>query len=73
MSKTSDLPKLAWTVLAAIRTGTPLSSPKQISWAEAFRQIRWVVTRNGALSLTEDGEAALRECHGAGGHPSAED
>jgi hypothetical protein len=61
MSRTTDLPAVAWEVLALIQSGTPLAGDPQIVWARAFEQSNWVASRGGVRVLTADGVAALQE------------
>jgi hypothetical protein len=61
MSRSADLPTLAWTVLKSIGDGASPSSRDELVWIEAFRQIRWLSMKDGKPGLTAEGEAALHE------------
>ncbi len=61
MSRPSDLPAVAWDVLARIQSGEPLTDDKHLKWARAFEQINWAASRGGERALTSDGAAALQE------------
>jgi hypothetical protein len=61
MSRSADLPTLAWTVLKSIGDGAAPSSRDELVWVEAFRQIRWLAMKDGKPGLTAAGEAALHE------------